>query len=57
MYVIANHFGKGVYEGQVLYAYAQYVDGWTVVDGSWKVSHRQVNYMAPYIGNLSIFTG
>ncbi|KAK5678255.1 hypothetical protein LTS10_009425 [Elasticomyces elasticus] len=28
-YFVANHFGKGVYEGQAAYAYGQYRDVWT----------------------------
>lgn len=46
-----------MYEGQVYYAYGQYVDKWAVKGGSWKIVHRQLNYMGPGIGNISVFTG
>lgn len=45
----------GESEGQVLYAYGQYVDNWLVEDGCWRIGKRQLNYMGPFIGNVSIF--
>jgi hypothetical protein len=55
-YYTANHFGKGVYEGEVVYAYGYYLDDFGIEDGQWRVQKRQLNYMGPLIGNLSIFT-
>jgi len=54
-YYTASHFGQGSATGQVLYAYGQYVDNWVIEDGEWKVARRQLNYMGPFIGNVSVF--
>lgn len=56
-YYTASHFGTGSYVGQVAYAYGQYQDYWNrQSDGSWRISYRNLVYMAPVIGNLAIFS-
>ncbi|KAK5741305.1 hypothetical protein LTR17_004011 [Elasticomyces elasticus] len=55
-YFVANHFGKGVYEGQVAYAYGQYRDVWTKTSAGWRIKERTLAYMGPLVGNASIFT-
>ncbi|KAH8588461.1 hypothetical protein B0O99DRAFT_359756 [Bisporella sp. PMI_857] len=56
-YYTATHFGVGNYEGQILVAYGQYQDAWVrQPDLSWKISHRNLVYMGPGIGNFSIFS-
>ncbi|KAK4957479.1 hypothetical protein LTR10_005444 [Elasticomyces elasticus] len=54
-YFVANHFGKGVYEGQVAYAYGQYRDFWIGTEAGWRIKERTLAYMGPLIGNASIF--
>ncbi|KAK4902236.1 hypothetical protein LTR27_001139 [Elasticomyces elasticus] len=54
-YFVANHFGKGVYEGQVAYAYGQYRDVWTKTRAGWRIKERTLAYMGPLIGNASVF--
>jgi ketosteroid isomerase-like protein len=47
-YVIASHFGVGVYDGQLLTAWAKYDDVLSgAQDGSWKISNRRVTFMVP----------
>ncbi|KAK5739076.1 hypothetical protein LTR17_005596 [Elasticomyces elasticus] len=53
-YFVANHFGKGVYEGQVAYAYGQYRDVWTKTSAGWRIKET-LAYMGPLIGNASVF--
>ncbi|KAF8147056.1 hypothetical protein K438DRAFT_1990026 [Mycena galopus ATCC 62051] len=55
-YYTATHFGMGVYEGEILVAYGQYQDHWVLQNHSWKIQNRNLVYMGPLIGNLSIFT-
>ncbi|KAJ7888565.1 hypothetical protein B0H14DRAFT_2692997 [Mycena olivaceomarginata] len=55
-YYTATHFGTGVYEGEIVVAYGQYQDYWVLQHQSWKIQHRNLVYMGPLIGNLSIFT-
>ncbi|KAJ7213438.1 hypothetical protein GGX14DRAFT_618668 [Mycena pura] len=54
-YFTATHFGVGVYEGEIAVAYGQYQDFWVLQHHSWKIRHRNLVYMGPVIGNLSIF--
>jgi ketosteroid isomerase-like protein len=46
-YVIATMFGRagGLYQGQLVMAYANYVDKLRVDYGTWKIYNRQVNIM------------
>jgi len=64
-YYTANQFGKGVYEGQVLYSYGKYVDQLVRIHEpnetagclpQWRVFSRQLVYLGPNIGNVSVFT-
>ncbi|KAJ7328746.1 hypothetical protein DFH08DRAFT_1084299 [Mycena albidolilacea] len=55
-YYTATHFGMGVYEGEIAVAYGQYQDYWVLRHQSWKIQKRNLVYMGPGIGNLSIFT-
>ncbi|KAJ7658977.1 hypothetical protein B0H17DRAFT_1213054 [Mycena rosella] len=55
-YFTATHFGMGVYEGEIAVAYGQYQDYWVLQHQSWKIQNRNLVYMGPLIGNLSIFT-
>ncbi|OOQ90879.1 putative ethyl tert-butyl ether degradation protein [Penicillium brasilianum] len=56
-YFRAAHFGKGETQGQVLYAYGQYQDNWgRQSDGTWRIAHRNLVYMGPQIGNISVFS-
>ena len=64
-YFTASHFGRGAYEGAVLYAYGQYLDELVRVSSgseygeeqAWRIQNRTLMYMGPLIGNLSIFSG
>ncbi|KAJ6458218.1 hypothetical protein C8R45DRAFT_1110126 [Mycena sanguinolenta] len=55
-YYTATHFGMGLYEGEIAVAYGQYQDYWVLRNQSWKIQNRNLVYMGPGIGNLSIFT-
>lgn len=63
-YYTASHFGMGDYAGQVLYAYGKYLDVLVKVDeqmenpyaSAWRVVQRELVYMGPLIGNLSVFS-
>ncbi|KAF7352121.1 SnoaL-like domain-containing protein [Mycena venus] len=55
-YYTATHFGMGVYEGEIAVAYGQYQDYWVLQHQGWKIQNRNLVYMGPLIGNLSIFT-
>ncbi|MCJ1250482.1 hypothetical protein MMC30_007710 [Trapelia coarctata] len=57
-YYSASHFGTGVYEGEVFYAYGQYQDSWVknTSTGAWRIGRRNLVYMGPVIGNVSILT-
>ncbi|KAJ7059618.1 hypothetical protein C8F01DRAFT_1145116 [Mycena amicta] len=55
-YYTATHFGMGAFEGEVLVAYGQYQDYWVLQGQSWKIQNRNLVYMGPFVGNLSIFT-
>ncbi|CAI7582416.1 unnamed protein product [Penicillium glandicola] len=55
-YFRAAHFGKGDLADQVAYAYGQYQDNWQrQATGTWRIVHRNLVYMAPVIGNLTVF--
>ncbi|CAI7569724.1 hypothetical protein N7533_002005 [Penicillium manginii] len=55
-YYQASHFGKGSSANQALYAYGQYQDNWErQTGGSWRIVHRNLVYMGPLIGNLTVF--
>ncbi|KAJ5184978.1 hypothetical protein N7491_007154 [Penicillium cf. griseofulvum] len=55
-YYRAAHFGKGDKANDVAYAYGQYQDNWQRQStGSWRIVHRNLVYMGPNIGNLSVF--
>ena len=64
-YYTASHFGRGAYEGAVLYAYGRYIDDFVRVSGGakyggeqvWRIQNRTLMYMGPLIGNLSVFSG
>ncbi|RDW74771.1 hypothetical protein BP6252_05913 [Coleophoma cylindrospora] len=57
-YFTATHFGKDVYLGEIVTAYGQYQDMWIRQKNlNWKITHRNLLYMGPLIGNLSIFLG
>ncbi|OQO07554.1 hypothetical protein B0A48_07251 [Cryoendolithus antarcticus] len=61
-YLTASHFGSGLYEGQVLYAYGRYVDQLVRVSQAyakrpiWRVKARNLVYLGPFIGNSSVFS-
>lgn len=49
-YLISSHFGRGKYEGEVLYAYCQYQDVLAKdQDGNWKIQIRLMQYMVSAI--------
>lgn len=62
-YFTAAHFkngteGKGLDEPvgmkDVMYAYGQYQDRWGVQDdGTWKIEHRNLVYMGPFVSETS----
>ncbi|KAJ7213442.1 hypothetical protein GGX14DRAFT_618686 [Mycena pura] len=54
-YFTSTHFGMGAYEGEMVVAHGQYQDYWVFQHQSWKIRHRNLVYMGPAIGNLSIF--
>ncbi|KAK6439080.1 hypothetical protein LTR95_004711 [Oleoguttula sp. CCFEE 5521] len=60
-YLTASHFGSGLYEGQVLYAYGKYIDQLVRMSRAyaqaptWRVRARNLVYMGPFIGNASVF--
>lgn len=54
-YFTASHFGQGVYEGELLTAWGRYDDALVKTGSGWRVKTRTLVYMAPLIGNLSIF--
>ncbi|OCL11105.1 hypothetical protein AOQ84DRAFT_353204 [Glonium stellatum] len=54
-YFTASHFGLGVYEGEILTAWGRYEDGLIKTSEGWRVKTRTLVYMAPLIGNASIF--
>lgn len=63
-YFTANQFGRGPYEGQVVYSYGKYIDQLVRVRSlsdaqlpQWLVHRRTLAYMGPNLGNLSIFLG
>lgn len=55
-YYTASHFGTGNKTGKVLYSYAQYQDNLVRVSDGWRVKQRNLIYMAPNTGDISIFT-
>ncbi|KAE9369899.1 hypothetical protein N431DRAFT_414235 [Stipitochalara longipes BDJ] len=56
-YYTATHFGRGPFLGATATAYGQYQDLWAKQsDASWKITHRNLVYMGPLVGNLTIFT-
>ena len=52
----ASQFGTGNSTGQVLYSYGQYLDMLIATSAGWRINHRQLMYMGPNIGNISVFT-
>ncbi|KAJ6138030.1 hypothetical protein N7471_004516 [Penicillium samsonianum] len=55
-YFRAAHFGKGDKANDVDYAYGQYQDNWQrQLTGTWRIVHRNLVYMGPQIGNMSVF--
>jgi hypothetical protein len=44
-YYTATHFGKGVFEGEILVAYGQYQDLWERIDIGWRIIHRNLVFM------------
>jgi len=44
-YYTATHFGVGVYEGEVLYAYGQYRDVLVLGNQGWRIKERTLAYM------------
>ena len=46
-YFTATHFGRGVYEGEVVYGYGQYQDSWTKdrETGAWRIAVRNAVLM------------
>ncbi|KAJ5163202.1 uncharacterized protein N7500_005032 [Penicillium coprophilum] len=55
-YYRAAHFGKGDKASEVAYAYGQYQDNWQRQStGNWRIVHRNLVYMGPNIGDLSVF--
>lgn len=59
-YFTASHFGQGVFEGAVLYAYGKYLDELVAKEGdgcAWRIQNRTLVYMGPLIGNISVFLG
>ncbi|KAJ2972136.1 hypothetical protein NQ176_g7329 [Zarea fungicola] len=55
-YFIANHFGIGVHAGKIATAYGQYQDTLVKQSGKWRISRRNLVYMGPISGDLSIFS-
>ncbi|OBT92191.1 hypothetical protein VE01_10042 [Pseudogymnoascus verrucosus] len=56
-YYTATHFGRGTFGGKTATAFGQYQDVWKKQqDGKWKITHRNLIYMGPLIGDLTIFT-
>ncbi|KAJ7016867.1 SnoaL-like domain-containing protein [Mycena alexandri] len=55
-YFQASHFGRGLFNGQVLYAYGAYDDSWVKVGKAWRVRQRSLVHYGPGIGNVSIFS-
>ncbi|KAL6722055.1 hypothetical protein ACLMJK_001160 [Lecanora helva] len=56
-YFTASQFGRGNYAGQVLYSYAQYQDNLIKTPANeWRIQTRNLVYMGPNIGNISVFT-
>ena len=53
----ASHFGAGIYEGDVYYAYGKYVDHLVETWEGWRVDRRHLIYMGAGQGNLLMFTG
>lgn len=50
-YLTATHFGRGVYEGEVFYAYGQYQDILVRVgegEGEWRIRERNLIYMVSF---------
>lgn len=39
-YLIAQHFGKGAYEGEIVVAYGKYEDMLMLTGGAWKIARR-----------------
>ncbi|KAJ5514504.1 hypothetical protein N7463_004056 [Penicillium fimorum] len=55
-YYRAAHFGTGDKANDVAYAYGQYQDNWQLQStGAWRIVHRNLVYMGPNIGELSVF--
>lgn len=42
---IANHFGVGVYKGEVAIAYGRYVDKFRKLEAGWRIYQRELVYM------------
>ncbi|KFZ19524.1 hypothetical protein V502_03605 [Pseudogymnoascus sp. VKM F-4520 (FW-2644)] len=56
-YYTATHFGRGGFEGKTATAFGQYQDVWKKQgNGEWKITHRNLVYMGPIVGDLTIFT-
>jgi hypothetical protein len=58
-YFQASLFGKGVYEGQVLYLYGFYADSLKLLPNEgWRIKKRTLVFQGPgMIGNESVLTG
>ncbi|OBT61026.1 hypothetical protein VE03_09626 [Pseudogymnoascus sp. 23342-1-I1] len=55
-YYTATHFGRGEFEGRTATAFGQYQDVWRRGEGGWRIGHRNLVYMGPIVGDLTIFT-
>jgi len=54
-YFRAIHFGMGQFEGQSLLAYGRYEDELVLTNAGWRIDKRNLIYMGPFVGNISIF--
>lgn len=44
-YYVAQHFGQGIYYGELYTAYGRYDDQLVSTSDGWRISHRQLTYM------------
>ena len=56
-YLTATHFGKGKYEGQVVYAYGQYQDVLARDGKDWKIQVRNLQYLVSDARNTNLVVG
>ncbi|KAI9814060.1 MAG: hypothetical protein M1827_003524 [Pycnora praestabilis] len=54
-YFIATIFGTGAWQGQAAMAYGQFDDTWVKTNGSWLIDNRNLVYMGPFLGNVTVF--